>query len=198
METTTPGARPLDPIRWVRLGVMVALAAAGLWAWQTGLLSDLSLASIRTRVAGAGPWGPLAYITLFSVLQPFGVSAHLFLVVAGLCWPPQWALPIGYAGMMGAAVSAFGLARWMGRDAIQARLPPSVKRWDSRLEAGGLRTVVLIRLVCFTAFPVQMMLAVSKVRFRDYVLGTAIGNLPVLVLIVVFADRIADWMGAWT
>ena len=40
-----------------------------------------------------------------------------------------------------------------------------------------------------------MMLAVSKVRFRDYVLGTAIGNLPVLILIVVFADRLATWMG---
>ena len=198
MQTTSPRARPLDPIRWMRLAVVATLTGAALWAWHAGLLSDLSLVTIRTRVASAGTWGPLAYILLFSALQPFGVSAHLFLVVAGLAWPPQWAIPIGYAGMMGASVSAFGLARWMGREAIQARLPPSVKRWDARLEAGGLRTVVLIRLVCFTAFPVQMMLAVSKVRFGDYVLGTAIGNLPVLVLIVVFADQLARWMGGWT
>jgi len=198
MQTTSPRASPPDPTRWVRMGVAAALTGAALWAWQAGLLSDLSLETIRTRVAAAGTWGPFAYILLFSALQPFGVSAHLFLVVAGLAWPPQWAIPIGYTGMMGAAVSAFGLARWMGREAIQARLPPSVKRWDARLEAGGLRTVLLIRLVCFTAFPIQMMLAVSNVRFRDYVLGTALGNLPVLVLIVVFADRIAAWVGGGT
>ena len=195
METTAPGPRRLDPTTWVRLAVFMLLAGIGLWAWQSGHLSDVSLEGVRAWVAGAGPWGPLAYVALFAALQPFGVSAHLFLVVAGLAWPSEWAIPIGYTGMMAAALSAFGLARWMGREAIQARLPPSVRRWDTRLEQGGLRTVIIIRLICFTAFPVQMMLAVSKVRFRDYVLGTAIGNLPVLILIVVFADRLATWMG---
>jgi uncharacterized membrane protein YdjX (TVP38/TMEM64 family) len=174
---------------------LVALGAAG-WAWQSGALTGLTLEGVRAWVAGAGPWGPLAYLGLFAALQPFGVSAHLFLVVAGLAWEPHVALPIGYAGMMGAALSAFCLARWMGKEAIQARMPGWLEKWDAKLERGGLKTVILIRLLFFTAFPVQLMLAVSKVRFRDYVLGTAIGNLPVLVIIIVFADRVASWMGS--
>lgn len=187
--------RRFSPRSGLRLLVGLVVIGAGAWAWYSGALAGLTLESVRAWVAGAGPWGPLAYLAAFTALQPFGVSAHLFLVVAGLAWPPAIALPIGYAGMMGAALSAFGLARWMGRDTIQARLPDWLERWDARLEKGGLKTVILVRLLFFTAFPVQLMLAVSKVRFRDYVLGTAIGNLPVLVMIIVFADRVASWMG---
>jgi uncharacterized membrane protein YdjX (TVP38/TMEM64 family) len=181
---------------WMRLLVGLVVLGVGGWAWYTGALSGLTLEGVRTWVADAGPWGPLAYVIAFAALQPFGVSAHMFLVVAGLAWPPAIALPIGYIGMMSAALSAFGLARWMGKETIQARMPGWLEKWDARLEQGGLKTVILVRLLFFTAFPVQLMLAVSKVRFRDYVLGTAIGNLPVLVIIVVFADRLASWMGS--
>lgn len=199
MQTRAPSPprrrRSLSLRGWLRLLVGGLVLGVAAWAWHTGALAGLTLEGLRTGVAGAGPWGPFAYLAAFTALQPFGVSAHLFLVVAGLAWPPQLALPLGYAGMMGAALSAFGLARWMGKEAIQARMPGWLEAWDARLERGGLRTVILIRLLFFTTFPVQLMLAVSRVRFRDYVLGTAIGNLPVLVVIIVFADRVASWMG---
>lgn len=200
MHTSAPSPprrrRSLSLRGWLRLLVGLAVLVGMGWAWHSGALDGLTLEGIRSWVADAGPWGPLAFVAAFTALQPFGVSAHLFLVVAGLAWPPAIALPLGYAGMMGAALSSFGLARWIGKETIQARMPGWLEKWDARLERGGLRTVIVVRLLFFTAFPVQLMLAVSKVRFRDYVLGSAIGNLPVLVIIILFADRVAGWMGS--
>ncbi|MEC7949375.1 MAG: VTT domain-containing protein [Myxococcota bacterium] len=190
-----PARRQPPRHAWLRLCALTVLGSVLVWTWHTGTLSGVTLRSVQHEVSQAGPWGPLAYIGCFTLLQPLGVSAHLFLVVAGLAWPLPIALPVGYCGMMGAALTAFGLARWMGRDEVQRRLPRWLDRWDARLEQGGLRTVILIRLLFFTTFAVQLMLAVSKVRFRDYILGTAIGNLPVMVAVIVFSERVARWMG---
>jgi phospholipase D1/2 len=173
--------------------VIIVLVAGAIWAWRTGALAEMSVESLREQVAAAGAWGPVMYVAAFTSLQPFGVSAPAFLVVAGLCWEPVQAVALGYAGMMGAAIAAFWLARWLGKEAIQSRMPGWLEKWDDRVSNGGLRAVILVRLLFFTTFYVQMMLAVSKLSFRDYVIGTAVGNLPLLLILVLGADKIATW-----
>jgi uncharacterized membrane protein YdjX (TVP38/TMEM64 family) len=186
--------RSLSGRGWLRLLVGLCIVGGVAWAWGTGALEGLDVERLRDLVAQAGPWGPVGYVLAFSALQPFGISAHVFLVVAGLAWSPGLAVLVGWLGMMGASAAAFGLARWIGRDAIQSRLPGWLEKWDARLAEEGLRAVILIRLLFFTTFTVQLMMGVSRVRFRDYLIGSAIGNLPVLVLIVLMADRIATWL----
>lgn len=197
--STTPtrsdsSSRSLSGRGWLRLVVGLAIVGAVGWAWWTGALDGLDVERVRDLVAGAGPLGPIGFVLAFTLLQPVGVSSHMFLLVAGLAWPPVVAVSVGWLGMMGGAAAAFGLARWLGKEAIQSRLPGWLEKWDARLGEEGLRAVILIRLLFFTTFTVQLMMGVSRVRFRDYMLGTAIGNLPVLLLVVLMADRIATWL----
>ena len=95
-----------------------------------------------------------------------------------------------------AATAAFWAARTVAREAVQSRVPDRLRRWDDSLASQGFRTVLMLRLVFWTTFVVQMMFGLSRVRFRDYALGTALGNLPLIVVEVLFVDQVLRWLGA--
>lgn len=149
---------------------------------------------MRALVADAGALGPLLFLILFALLQPFGISAHIFVLTAALAWSPALAILLSWLGAMLAASVAFMTSRTLARDAIQARIPARLRRWDDALEHNGFRTVLLLRLVFFTTFLVQLMYGLTKVRFRDYLLGTALGNLPQIIIEVLCADWVLAWL----
>lgn len=181
-------------VRVVRAVLALGGAAALGWLWRSGLLSSLDLETVRGLVAGAGPWGPSAFVLAFGLLQPFGVSAHLFVLSAALAWRPGAAILAAWSGSMVSAVVAFVTARYLARDAIQGLVPPRLRRWDEALAQSGFQTVLVLRLLFWTTFVVQLMYGLSRVRWRDYLLATALGNLPLIVLEVLFADQVLAWL----
>jgi phospholipase D1/2 len=96
------------------------------------------------------------------------------------------------ASVVGTAAT-FLLVRYTAQAWAQRALRerfPRLRALDDRLERHGVATVVLLRLVLFLAPPLNWALGASRVRVRDYVVGTAIGVLPGIGLTVFLADRI--------
>ncbi len=184
---------PPPPLRWPRVVAGVALLAGAialLW-WGAG---PLSASAVREQLQSSGPWGPVLFVVAFAALQPFGFSAHVFIVAAALVWAPHWAAALSWLGAMMAGCVAFGVARWMGRGWVQARLPARLRQWDDRLAARGFRTVLVMRLLFFTFGPMQLMLGVSRVRFGAFLLGSAIGLAPVVVAESFVGGNLARWL----
>jgi uncharacterized membrane protein YdjX (TVP38/TMEM64 family) len=173
------------------------LAAVGgvVWLWSSGLLSEVDIALLRQLIAASGAWGPAIYLLLFGLLQPVGLSAHVLVPAAALAWPPGMAIGMAWLGSMLAATVAFAATRTFARGAVAQRVPSRLRRWDEALSSRGFQTVLVLRLIFWTTFLVQLMFGLSQVRWRDYLLGTALGNLPVIVLEVVFIEQVLDWLG---
>ena len=129
-----PGTTPPSPAQlrrglWLRRVVLPLLfIGAAVALWQSGALQDLSVDGVRARIAAAGAWGPVLYLLLFALLQPFGLSGHVFVLTAALVWPPQLALPLAWLGSMLAASVAFATSRYLARDFVQSRVPPRLRR----------------------------------------------------------------------
>lgn len=175
----------------VLLGLVLGVAG-GLYA--SGV--ELDLDAIVARVEAAGVWGPLVFLAATATIPPAGLSMHPFLLTAGMVWDPVPAVLIAWTGTMASALSGFGFARYVARDWVQARAPERFRRYDAALAERGFRTVLLVRLVFFTTPWLQLIMGASRVRFRDYIAATAIGNLPTTVLVVVLGEQIARWLGA--
>lgn len=178
----------------IQVSALLLLGAASVGLWTSGLLEDLDAEKVRLMVAQAGWKGPLIYLLIFGLLQPIGFAAHVLILAAAVAWPPHIALPLAWTGMMLAACTSFVLSRYLARDLIDALVPQRFRRWDERLARDGLRTMLVLRLIFFTTFFVQIMFGLTRVRWRDYLLGTALGNLPVLAFEVIFADQVLTWM----
>ena len=178
-----------------RVLVPILILAVPALLWWSGALSDFDLDAVRALVEQAGAWGPVLFLLMFALLQPFGISSHVFILTAAVIWPPQIALPLSWSGTMLSAIVAFFTSRVLARDVIQKRIPKRFRRWDDALAERGFRTVLMLRLLFFTTFLVQFMFGLTKVRWRDYLLGTALGNLPMIVLEIIFADKVLAWIG---
>lgn len=174
--------------------VGVAMLAALVVLLLSDVHASLSPAEIRAQLLSSGAWGPALFLLAFALLQPFGLSAHVFIVGASLVWPPVVAMLLSWAGAILSSTVAFWFARWMGREWVQSKLPAKLHRWDARLATHGFRTVLVMRLLLFTFGPMQLMLGVSKVRFVPFLVASALGLFPLIALESFVGGGVVDWL----
>jgi uncharacterized membrane protein YdjX (TVP38/TMEM64 family) len=171
--------------------VVAALLAIG---WATGLHASLTPDGIRGLVERAGWLGPVVFVALFALAELVHVPGSLLVIGAAALWPPAVAIATSYVGAMVAATLIFWLSRTIFADSVRGRLPPWLARHEARLDTHGLKSVIVLRLVLFLAPWVHWLLGASRVSFRDYFVGSAIGFLPGLVLFTLLGhSAIEHW-----
>ena len=127
----------------------------------------------------AGAAGRAVAIGVALVAIPLGVPTLWLAALIGYLYGLPVGLPLAVAAVVSGAIVAFAIARWLLRDEVQA-LVARRPRWRAVVEAvgdEGVRLVILLRL----AGPhnlLNLVLAASTVRARDFALGTLIGAIP--------------------
>ena len=180
--------------RTVRVVVGLVLAAAVVAVFVSGVYEGVTPESIRVALLESGPWGPLLFVLAFAALQPFGFAAHVFIVGASLVWPLPIAFGLSWLGALAAGCVAFVFARYMGRAWVQKRLPARLEKYDARLSTHGFRTVLIMRLMLFTFGPMQLMFGISRVRFVPFLLGSALGLLPMTAAETWLGANVLGWL----
>src|SRR4030042_533366 len=70
---------------------------------------------------------------------------------------------------------AFFIGRYLGRDFAASLIGDRLKRYDDAIERNGFAAVLYLRLIYFPFTPMNFGMGLTKVRFRDYFSGTALG-----------------------
>jgi uncharacterized membrane protein YdjX (TVP38/TMEM64 family) len=152
------------------LALVVGIAAAIAWR------HSIDPAVIQRAIA-AEPLAPLYFIglqvaasLLFVPRTVLGIAAGLLF---GLVWGTLWAL----LGALAGAAAGFALARWFGvTGALDAS--PGIGRMIVRAEHGGWRAVAILRLSPVPHSVANTLLAATNLKWRDYLLGSLAGMLP--------------------
>ncbi len=173
--------------------LVLAVLGCGLAAWQAGLLDEASPSNISERLQSWGIWGWFAVLAGWTLLQPFGVSGWLWVMAAAITWTAPYAMVITHAGSLLSAMVCFGFARYVARDWVSKRVPERFTRFEHKLQRNGFVTVAGLRVFMFSSPPLSLAMGVSSVRFRDYVLGSALGNVPQVIVGVLLGERILAW-----
>lgn len=181
----------MPPRRLLVLGVALGVAAFALRADLAALMNPVAL-QLFFREHGA--LGPLLYVLLFSLLQPFGVMG-VFFIGAGAFVFDTWTLFFAsWLGAIGAGIVGFGFARSFGRDFAARRLPASARRFDERLARNAFTGVLIVRLVAGLWQPAHFALGLSQVGFAPFVLGTALGFAPQVAFLTWTGKGAANWL----
>jgi len=174
--------------------VVLAIASA----WALGAHEHLTPERVAEVVGRAGVFGPIAFVALFAAAEVVHVPGLLFVFAAAALWPPATAIPTAYVGALTASLVVFLIARHITGDTVRERLPDWLLRYEARLESHGLRTVIALRLVLFLLPAVHWLLGASRVSFRDFFLGTALGLAPGVIAFALLgreaAARFAPWL----
>jgi uncharacterized membrane protein YdjX (TVP38/TMEM64 family) len=178
------------------------------WAWA-GLLLGLML------LGAAWSWTPLrewlrpqqiavwAEPYLHSRLLPLYVLAAY--VVAGVAIAPVMALivatgllydllPASVLSLCGCLLSAallYGLGRVLGRDPVRRLAGSRLDRLAQHLTRRGVLSMAVIRVLPIAPYSVVNLVAGAlRFRFRDFLLGSALGLTPGIVAASLLAERV--------
>jgi uncharacterized membrane protein YdjX (TVP38/TMEM64 family) len=147
--------------------VLVGLVAAA-WIVRRQLEFEWTTESLRELVDGFGLWGPALFVVLLGLRPILFIPSQILLIAAGLCFGAVGGTFWGALGVTLSGVLAFSLARWIGRDVVLARIPPTLRGVFDR--AGRRSTLALVFFGTAYPFgPVTM-----------YHAGAALAGAPVL------------------
>jgi uncharacterized membrane protein YdjX (TVP38/TMEM64 family) len=176
----------------LRIVILAAVVVALLVAAElSGLRARLSLDGIRHLSAACGGWAIVGFIALFVGAQVAHIPGMVFVAAAVLSWGRLWGFCLGLVGAILAVAASFLLVRAIGGRVETQR--PSVKRLLATLEKRPIRTVLLLRTLFWLSPAVNIGLALSPVKFRDFVIGSAVGLAGPVLVVTLFVDRVVAW-----
>lgn len=179
------------------LAAVAIVAAMGVAYWQlqeTGAMATiLDGQALRQFIVGLGVEGPLAVIglmTLAILVSP--IPSAPIALAAGAAYGHTWGTAYILLGAELGALCAFGIARQLGRDALQrwvgSRLP------KTRLGSQGTLMAIVFasRLLPFISFDVVSYAAgLTVLSWWRFALATLAGVLPASFLLAHFGGEMA-------
>lgn len=180
--TRTPAAAPVGRARhhrWLGRLLLAALLLLGAWLLYLLPYQDLPgwVEALGRATAAFGWYGPLLFAAASALLTGVGVPRLLLTGVAAALFGVVIGLVASLSGTLLGAWATFLLARWSGREAGLDRWP-RLRRFSGVLAAQGLVPVLLIRQLPLSSFFINLLLGLTAVRTRDFLLGSLIGFLP--------------------
>jgi uncharacterized membrane protein YdjX (TVP38/TMEM64 family) len=178
------------PVRWWRLALLATLVV-GVFAVGrvTGINAYLSTERIRAVTATAGLWGPIAFVLIFCGAELVHVPGAVFVAAAVVAYGRTGGGILAFVGALAAGSVSFVVVRTIGGKPLAAIRSSLVQRILSNLDGHPVRTIFFLRLLLWMAPPLNYALALSNVRFRSYLLGTALGLLGPIIGLVLLSDQ---------
>lgn len=135
--------------------------------------------NIREFVSSFGMLSALVYISLLAVRSFFFLPVTPFTIAGGFLFGPVFGLVFTVVGRMLSATITFSLSRYLLRDYVKSRVRGKYAGFEARLEKGGIFYIAILRMVPMLPFDVVGYAAgVSSIRFKKYLFGTLMGDLP--------------------
>jgi uncharacterized membrane protein YdjX (TVP38/TMEM64 family) len=182
--------------KYIKLGIGILLAGALLWTYSNYDFSKyLNIDEMRSLINSSGHYGPLIFIG-FCIA---GIFLHLpgiiLIALGGLLFGVVKGFIYGWIGVIAGATGTFLCVRYIFRDFFQQSLERRFHRlqvFDEHLAEHGFLTVLLLRLVLFLAPPLNWVIGLTRVKFRHYIAGSALGVIPGITIACYFADSITN------
>ncbi len=180
---------PSRAVRRALLAVLIVLFVAGaIYLWRTG---GVTAGGMRRWIDSLGPAGPVLFVLAFVAGGLIGLPGMAFVLGAGLAFGPVTGGALAYVGGMCSVTLPFAVARWLRRASVEPWQPKG-RLADAMglIQRHPLRAVVVLRLVLWFNPPLSYALALSGIRFRDYIVGAGLA----LALVVASAMAVVNWL----
>lgn len=200
MPETDPPASPRRGGAW-KILILLAIVIAGIVVFRfTPLKQYAQPAFVKAKLdAVRGHWwaGP-AYSLLYAAGCLVGFPGTVVTVIGGAAFGPWWGILWVVLGSNLGVNAAFLVARTLGKGFLDEKLKGGkLDLLNQKLADRGLASVIQLRLIPAVPFNVlNFACGVTKVRWIDYAVGSAIGMLPGTVAFVYFSGAVFEYLAS--
>ena len=181
-------------LRQIILGtslLLAVLALAAAWRWSPlGTWIEIPRLLGYIDAFDRSPAAPLITIAGFLIGGLLVAPVTVLITVTVLAFGSMQGFLYSFAGMTLSAILTFYLGTVFGQRLVD-RISPRLHRLSVRLAEKGVLAVVVVRVVPVAPFTIVNMVAgATRIRLKDFVVGTIIGELPGLIALWIFVDQI--------
>lgn len=156
-------------------------------------LKTINPASIRDYIQSFAKLAPIVYVIAYilntiSVFPPIGILS----IAGGLAFGKIWGFIYIMVGCMIGTTCTFWISRAFGRMLAQKMLRGKLKNLDEALEKHGFTTVLVLRVVYFPYEILNYASGLSKMKFRDFFMGTLFGLIPGVAISTIFGGALGN------
>ncbi len=170
---------------WVKLliPVVIIVGLVALFRFTPLAISDFTPEKVKEFINGFGVLAPVVFIVIYAMravvfILPVGIMS----LAGGLAFGKWWGTLFILIGATAGSCISFLLVRYLGRSFIERMglmKKGRLKMFDEGIEKNGFRMVLFMRLIpLFQYDALNFGLGLSKIKFRDFALGSVIGMAP--------------------
>jgi uncharacterized membrane protein YdjX (TVP38/TMEM64 family) len=182
--------------RWLLAAAALALLTVGVVLWRYTPLSEWATPSRLAQWIETfkdASWSPLAVIGIY-ILGGLVVCPLLLLIGAtAVVFDPLVAIPLSLAGALSNATVTYFIGAKFARGTVKRAFGTALKRVSDALQSRGMLAVAAIRTVPVAPFTLVNIAAGSiGVRYVDYLIGTALGLAPGIIVLTAFGNQLHE------
>lgn len=153
--------------------------------------TDVTPQGIRDFVFSAGGIADLVFLVI-SILRPvFFLPVTPFTISSGFLFGFWQGLLLSTIGTTISSAMTFIISRYLFHDYVRTRLVGRYQLLDKAMECQGWRYVMFFRMIPILPYDlVGYVAGASTIRFRDYMIGSMLGELPGAVVLVFFGSTL--------
>ncbi len=175
------------------LALIAIFAITTIVVYNTPLRRYTNPRELKSFFLSWGYWAPFIFILVFAIKSVIPFPTSVLALAAGLVFGPFYGAIYAIIGSVISAGIAYQLSRRLGRDFVVRVLGPKAKILDRLTGVHGLEVVLFFRIVPSLPFDVfNLGAGLSNIRFRDFLIGTAIGMTPWSFALGYLGDRLAN------
>jgi phospholipase D1/2 len=180
----------------IKIGVAALLLLALTLAWHLTPLSEYAnLDALRATLGSFSrtSYGALIAIGGFLIAGFIAFPITVLIAATAAAFGPVPGMVYSAVGAMASAVIVFAIGAAIGRKTLRDVIGPRLDKLQKQIARRGVIAVAMIRIVPLAPFTVINLVAgASEIRLLDFVLGTAIGLAPGIIVLSLLGGQIVD------
>ncbi|MFA6022567.1 MAG: TVP38/TMEM64 family protein [Candidatus Pacearchaeota archaeon] len=152
---------------------------------------------LQEKVKEFGAFAPFVFIIIYSIATIFLIPGTILIIGGGLLFGTILGTIYSLVGAMIGAIIAFFIAKILGKDFIDSLFNTRFSRFKKYyygVHENGLLTAFYLRVIPIMPFTsINYALGLTKIKFKDYFIGTFIGIVPATIVLAYFGESLASF-----
>jgi phosphatidylserine/phosphatidylglycerophosphate/cardiolipin synthase-like enzyme/uncharacterized membrane protein YdjX (TVP38/TMEM64 family) len=190
-DLAPPSGKPWPLL--ARAALMLVPVALLFLLWKmTPIAGYMTPEAMRNALTAGGSWGPAFSVGLFLLLGFVAFPVNVLILGTAAAFGTWPGLAYAAVGAMVSAAATYGLGRKLGPNLLRRVLGPRISRVSQAVNRNGILAVTTIRLLPVAPFTlVNLVAGAMRIRFLDYMVGTALGLLPGIALLSLVGEGLS-------
>ncbi len=172
--------------------VLILIAAVAVVLYKTNFLRDVSVDSVKSYINSFGIFSVFIFLFVFTmrtflVVFPYSITV----ILGGSLFGEYLGFTYNMIATFICASIAFFIGRYAGKDIVAKLLKGKIDKYDLKVEKHGFKIIFFMRISIIFPFDIMNYAAgLSKLKYRDFILGTLLGVAPEVFSLTSFGSSL--------